>query len=556
MTVPSVVKSERRVAFGPKVKTEATVVQVKREPKTEPSTSTSSKLTSRSTRSRNNKQSNRTNSVPAVAQTQTFKNTNRHHHSNRSKKKKHGKHNRKSKKHKQPQPTPQLPLAENSSQLPPWLLTPPSCTHDPYLEAVDYARFCDLTPEERSNRDAIVSTITQLAKQRFPESATHLFGSYATGLHIPGSDIDLVITGGNLKGMTKTVRTQRGFATNVMPIKKARVPILKFNAIVPRGSSGRGPGGFSIDNNNNSQQQQQQKQEQQQQEEKKQQRKTECLERIIQCDVSFDHISGLDAVTFVRQAIIDYPEARPIFLVAKTLLRQHQLNDVCFGGLGSFTLFNMVISHLQQWQNNFSNIVPLSLKSKRLLESFFTLYGTNLSVTTIGISTRDGGSYYDRATRYPDAKMKGQGISVEDPTLTTNELGTNCYKLGVIRKLFEDAAKALREWSVNKKDTATTPLSALLKITGEMKRRRYSVVETLKTTLKEELIVDLRDALNLVDGVVVVEMKGMDNMKMDTNSCVWCQRTVAQKAEGAQQQEVVVLDDSDDSDKDEITVLE
>lgn len=535
MTAPSI-KTERRVAFGPKVKTEPTTVQVKREPKIEP------KLTPRPrSRNRNNKHNN---TMPGVQQTQTFKGNNHtfanHNQKHKSKKKKHGKHHRKP---KQKQPTPQVPLAENSSQLPPWLLTPSSCTHNPYLEAVDYARFCDLTPGERSSRDAIVSTIRHLAQQRFPDSATHLFGSYATGLHIPGSDIDLVITGGSLKGMTKTVRTQRGFATHVMPIKKARVPILKFNAIVPHGGAG-------TENNNNRQQQQQQQKQQKKQE-------TECLERIIQCDVSFDHISGLDAVTFVRQVIIDYPEARPIFLVAKTLLRQHQLNDVGFGGLGSFTLFNMVISHLQQWQNNFGNIISLSEKSKRLLESFFTLYGTNLSVKTIGISTRDGGSYYDRLTRYPDAKMPGQGISVEDPTLTTNELGTNCYKLGVIRKLFEDAAKALREWSVDKKDTATTPLSAVLKITREMKRRRPSVVETLKTTLKEELIVDLRDALNLVEGVVAVPTtKGMEE-KIDIDQCAWCQRTVAQKQEVAQQEEVVVLDnDSDNSNKNEIIVLE
>lgn len=526
MTAPRL-KTEHSVATGSsKVKSEPTAVHVKREPKTEPST-----LTSRP-HSRSNRRTGANNSVPAVHQTQTFKasNTARQRHKHKGKRKKHGKH----RKSKQPQPTPQLPLAENSSQLPPWLLTPPSCRHDPYLEAIDYARFCELTPDERSSRDAIVSTIRQLALKRFPESATHLFGSYATGLHIPGSDIDVVITGGSLKGMTKSVRAQRGFATHVMPIKKARVPILKFNAIVSQ------TGGTDKTNNKHPDQKQQQ------------QEKTECLEPIIQCDVSFDHLSGLDAVPFVRQAIIDYPDARPIFLVAKTLLRQHQLNDVCFGGLGSFTLFNMVISHLQQWQNNFGKIISQSEKSKRLLESFFTLYGTNISVKTIGISTRDGGSYYDRLTRYPDSKMPEKGISVEDPTLTTNELGTNCYKLGVIRKLFEDAANALRDWSVDKKDTATTPLSAVLKITREMKRRRPSVVEALKTTLKEDLIVDLRDAVNLVEGVVSME-KGTEE-KVDIYQCVWCQRTVAQKQEVAQNEDVVILED--DSDKDEITVLE
>lgn len=57
--------------------------------------------------------------------------------------------------------------------------------------------------------------------------------------------------------------------------------------------------------------------------------------------------SGLVAGAWVRSYAARYPPLRPLVLLLKGLLLQRGVNDVATGGLGSFTLTNMVIAHFQ-----------------------------------------------------------------------------------------------------------------------------------------------------------------------------------------------------------------
>ena len=43
--------------------------------------------------------------------------------------------------------------------------------------------------------EGLVGLVRRAAAELWPESATHLFGSQASGLSLPGSDLDLVILG-------------------------------------------------------------------------------------------------------------------------------------------------------------------------------------------------------------------------------------------------------------------------------------------------------------------------------------------------------------------------
>jgi DNA polymerase sigma len=66
-----------------------------------------------------------------------------------------------------------------------------------------------------------------------------------------------------------------------------------------------------------------------------------------QVDLSICNDSGLRAAYYLRQWSDRLPALRPLVLVNKLLLREHSLNDVASGGLGSWALANMVMAHLR-----------------------------------------------------------------------------------------------------------------------------------------------------------------------------------------------------------------
>ncbi len=79
----------------------------------------------------------------------------------------------------------------------------------------------------------------------------------------------------------------------------------------------------------------------------------------LQVDVSICNDSGLKAVQYLQQGCTTLPALRPLVLVLKLLLREHSLNDVATGGLGSWALANMVMAHLKVRSSSSSRLKAL-----------------------------------------------------------------------------------------------------------------------------------------------------------------------------------------------------
>ncbi|GJM93612.1 hypothetical protein PR202_ga10180 [Eleusine coracana subsp. coracana] len=118
-------------------------------------------------------------------------------------------------------------------------------------------------------------------------SDVEVFGSFRTGLYLPTSDIDVVI----FESRVKTPQV----------IAKARVPIVKF---VERKSG-------------------------------------------IAFDISFDVDGGPQAADFIKDAVKKLPGLKPLCMILKVFLHQRELNEVYTGGIGSYALLTMLITHLQ-----------------------------------------------------------------------------------------------------------------------------------------------------------------------------------------------------------------
>lgn len=200
----------------------------------------------------------------------------------------------------------------------------------------------EATPSEAEIRkiNFIVEKIESIAKSLWPQSKTYLFGSYAQGVSLPGSDLDITIVGvgptvkssasgfsPREKGQIKQLFLQlldklmeTGLVHESVEIIQARIPVLKFNTHFSEGGE------------------------------------------LIPVDISFGTKNGLDAVQFIRANLIILPALRPMVLFLKAALREKNLNEVSTGGLGSYALMNIIIAYLQI--NGHEAIVPKELDTE------------------------------------------------------------------------------------------------------------------------------------------------------------------------------------------------
>ena len=159
----------------------------------------------------------------------------------------------------------------------------------------------------------LTTKIKRVIKKKFVSSSVELYGSYATRLHLPSSDIDMVIT--NLEGdkrdilrnVEKLLKSQL-HVRNTNLIHQALVPVLKI--------------------------------------------RSEIMGRVVQIDITVNDTnhSGLKCLGVVTRLLQQNAMIRPIFIVLKELLYVCNFKEPFTGGLGSYSLFLMVSSFVQRQQ--------------------------------------------------------------------------------------------------------------------------------------------------------------------------------------------------------------
>lgn len=69
-------------------------------------------------------------------------------------------------------------------------------------EILDFVKFIESTPEDLKVRREVVKKVKEVVKQCYPDSIVMVFGSCATGLNLPNSDIDLLVYQPEVREMT------------------------------------------------------------------------------------------------------------------------------------------------------------------------------------------------------------------------------------------------------------------------------------------------------------------------------------------------------------------
>ncbi|KAJ7137931.1 hypothetical protein C8R44DRAFT_339409 [Mycena epipterygia] len=310
------------------------------------------------------------------------------------------------------------------SRLAPWVehVDWDGCTNTAELfhrEVEGFVNWISPTPQEDEIRGLIVAIISRAVTTSFPDASVFPFGSYATKLYLPLGDIDLVIRSQSmayadkhavLTALAATIK-RSGITSKVTIIAKAKVPIVKF---VTNHEYGR----FNV-------------------------------------DLSINQENGIVAGGIINGFLKEFGGGgnclalRALVLLTKLFLSQRGMNEVYTGGLGSYAIVCLVISFLQMHPKIRHGQIDPDRNLGVLVVEFFELYGTRFHYEEVGISLREGGSYFGKRQRgwgwgeQWGGARKGGLLSIEDPGDPTNDISSGSYNFQNVRKNLAGAHEIL-----------------------------------------------------------------------------------------------------------------
>ncbi|KAI0647467.1 hypothetical protein C8Q79DRAFT_907770 [Trametes meyenii] len=262
-------------------------------------------------------------------------------------------------------------------------------------EVEAFVNYISPTPVEDEVRSLVVAFISQAVVKAYPDAQVLPFGSYETKLYLPLGDIDLVIYSNSMARMDKisvlhslaNIMKRSGITDRVTIIGKAKVPIIKFVT-----THGRFP-----------------------------------------VDISINQGNGVSAGKMVKQFLEELPALRSLVLIIKSFLSQRSMNEVFTGGLGSYSIVCLAISFLQMHPKVRRGEIDPSKNLGVLVMEFFELYGWYFNYQEVGISIRDGGSYFNKAQRGWCDFGQQRLLSIEDPGDPTNDISRGSYNITKVR---------------------------------------------------------------------------------------------------------------------------
>ena len=230
------------------------------------------------------------------------------------------------------------------------------------------------TKEERAARSAIIAQVQTIANNIAPGSTLELFGSQSTQLADPTSDLDFRLRHDDLEREPG----QRG-PSPTRPVAK-RIMLGRlwkhfsvFNQSMVFYRCEVRYGQFPLVQLNHY--------------------KTGLEIQIVSCN---DTVSSRE---YVKSYLTEFPALRPLYLVVKTMLSSRGLNDVFKGGLGSYSIFMMVVASLK-----FNSGIRVD-ELGRLLLSFLRFY-SELDTYKLGVSVDPPSTFEKRAASEKLSKDK------------------------------------------------------------------------------------------------------------------------------------------------------
>lgn len=276
------------------------------------------------------------------------------------------------------------------------------------MEMKDFVNYISPSKGEIVARNGVVKLLKKNIHKFWPDAEAHVFGSCATDLYLPGSDIDMVVVStdglyehrSRLYQLSSFLRTNQ-LAKNIEVIAKAKVPIIKF-----------------VDPVTN-----------------------------IHIDISFERTNGIIAAKKIRRWLDDTPGLRELVLIVKQFLRSRRLNNVHVGGLGGYATIILCYHFLKMHPRLATHQMSVLDNLGALLIEFFELYGRNFSYDNliIAIDSDTDMPKYLLKRRHPTLNTGRNPFSIviQDPSDHDNNITRSSYNLRDLKKAFGGAYQIL-----------------------------------------------------------------------------------------------------------------
>ena len=193
-------------------------------------------------------------------------------------------------------------------------------------DLIDFEAFVKLrTEKEKDIYDTLVKNVQISVDKSIPDYSVNLYGSHATNLCLPWSDLDVVLIKkgnheniNNSKFLSKLYEYIRNepWVKECKLIGKASVPIIKL---------------IAIEKYNNM-----------------------SIDISIQDEKHF----GLKCVDLVKSFLKEYQSLNPLVLAIKNILKQANLNDPYRGGISSYGIILMIVYFFQKQKSSGIDISP------------------------------------------------------------------------------------------------------------------------------------------------------------------------------------------------------
>uniref|UniRef100_A0A6V0BPQ8 Polymerase nucleotidyl transferase domain-containing protein n=1 Tax=Pseudo-nitzschia australis TaxID=44445 RepID=A0A6V0BPQ8_9STRA len=379
----------------------------------------------------------------------------------------------------------------NKNGLPPWMesyvdhfrVNPMVALHN---EIVGFCSLMEPRKEEMKIREDLLQKFTKLAKSTFRNCKVEVFGSQATGLCLPTSDIDIVIqleeeeetvkkkepekkkkkkkniskqqeledmenwdkpTGSPLSLLGKALRENWLDDLSYLElIENTRIPLVKFT---------HAPTKISI-------------------------------------DVCFNQKGGPQAAALMNQYMEALSPLRPLTFFLKKFMASRGLNQPYTGGVGSFLLQMMILSFLQHRERDcFNNERPSQYSLGALLVEFFEFYSTDFNFVLTGISVRFDGFFFPKGST--DRKKnfwqtnRPFSIALENPLDPTFDVGSPSFRIDLVKRSFETAFKVLLSHVTQPFIPTKSILASILEPSDEMWERRQQVTPNFAAPPERQL---------------------------------------------------------------------
>ncbi|CAN8309004.1 unnamed protein product [Cochlearia groenlandica] len=331
----------------------------------------------------------------------------------------------------------------------------------------DINSFCKQVAAENMARKPYINwaikRVTRSLQVLWPRSRTNIFGSSATGLSLPSSDVDLVVClppvrnlepikeAGILEGRNGIKETCLQHAARYLAnqewvkadslktVENTAIPIIMLVVDVPCDmvcslqSPKDGPDCIIVDQDSNS--------------------NTEIVEfedsaavnslptntgnlgnaKSVRLDISFKTPShtGLQTTQLVKDLTEQFPAAMPLALVLKQFLADRTLDQSYSGGLSSYCLV-LLITRFLQHEHHLGRSINQNFG--RLLMDFLYFFGNVFDPRQMRVSVQGSGIYRNRERGYSI-----DPIHIDDPLFPTNNVGRNCFRIHQCIKAFSEA---------------------------------------------------------------------------------------------------------------------